>query len=337
MKKILIFSVILILTQTAVRAQVGSSAEKMIDSLRKASPELYDSLMNELGGLLDTIAQVRSNFGVSMGVGNGYFINKSTVTTSVTSANKLIYTPALNYFHKSGLSFSATAYMLFDDKKPRFYQYTLSPAYDYLRNRNFSAGISYARYFNQSSDNYYNNPVQNEFYAYFKYKKPWLRPGIALTRGTGKYDETYTVNSFLRPDTFFRFTFNYAIKDFSTILSLQHEFNWDRVFNNDDDISITPTMMLIAGSQQLNGNRNINTFVKLRNGATVQLPGTRTGTFTETNTFKANALAMLLTLDYDWGKFFFQPQCFLNYALPKPTDGSKRFSTMVSVNAGFVF
>ena len=58
--------------------------------------------------------------------------------------------------------------------------------------------VSYTHYFEKSIYNNYTSPIQNEFYGNILFKKPWLKPGIALGYSTGKFDQSIHIDTTVR-------------------------------------------------------------------------------------------------------------------------------------------
>src|SRR6185295_10269636 len=91
----------------------------------------------------------------------------------------------LGYYDASGFGFTTIGYIVKDDSKLNFYQFSISPSFDYLQNRNFAAGVSFTRFFTKDSLSFYTSPLQNELYGYFTYRKSWFRPAISVSYGWG--------------------------------------------------------------------------------------------------------------------------------------------------------
>ena len=93
------------------------------------------------------------------------------------TSKKLSYSPTIGYYDKGGLGITAVGYIVNDNSRMNFYQYSFSPSYDLIK-RKLSTGISYTRYFSKDSLDFYATPIQNELYTYFSWKKWWMRPTI---------------------------------------------------------------------------------------------------------------------------------------------------------------
>jgi len=175
----------LVLLFLMVLQKTSFSQKGKLDSLFASgdTTAVMDSLMKDFDLFLDSLAAPKSFFNVSLGAGNGYFSFENKNSVYLTSRRKLILTPGIGYFHKSGLGLSATAFMLADNGLS-MYQMSFSPSYDLIR-RAFSTGISYTRYVQKDSVDFYLTPVQNELFAYFSYKNWWIRPSVNIAYGWG--------------------------------------------------------------------------------------------------------------------------------------------------------
>ena len=152
---------------------------------------VIDSLMKDIDSCLDSISATKSLFFVSMSAGTCVFSFEESNSTFLNAEKKLIVSPSLAYYHKSGLGISATGYLINKEKGLDFYQYVFTPSFDII-NRTFSTGISFSRYISEDSLDFYTTPIQNEVFTYFSYKKWWLRPSISVSYGWGntvEYEE----------------------------------------------------------------------------------------------------------------------------------------------------
>ncbi len=86
---------------------------------------------------------------------------------------------------KVALALSAMGYIVNDKANMNFYQFSISPSFDYLQNKDFATGFSYSRYFTKDSLPFYTSPLENELYAYFTYRKWWMSPSVSMSYGWG--------------------------------------------------------------------------------------------------------------------------------------------------------
>ncbi|HET6723988.1 MAG TPA: hypothetical protein VFH07_14610, partial [Chitinophagaceae bacterium] len=213
----------------------------------------YDLLLQDMETFLDSIALPHSYLLGSLAIGRGYFnyTNKSNVF--LETRRSFTYTPTLGFFHKGGFSLMAAGNIIIHDDKPNFYQFAVSPGYDYLKNRDFATGITYTRFFTKDSLPFYTTPLQNEVYGYFTYRKWWIRPTLALSYGWGNRTdymerEELIQDLRLRRSGITRINSKESISDFSVITSLRHDFYWLGVFSYKDHFRVTPQLSFISGT-----------------------------------------------------------------------------------------
>lgn len=323
----------------AITAKDVSAQRSRLDSLfmNKDTTSVIDSLMAEFDDYLDSISSPKSFFNISVGAGTGIFSFETNNSAILTSEKKLIISPAVGYFHKSGLGFSATAYMINDNSKMNFYQYVLAPSFDVIR-RKFSTGISFSRYISKDSLTFYTTPIQNEFFTYFSYKNWWLRPSISMSYGWGsktEYEkrEAKLKKRLLRGGNRYYITVanKESVSDFSLTLSLRKDFNWYDVLSKRDNITFTPVVLFNSGTQ----NFGFNTSYTYSLPSAIRVNATPANSkVNETTDFAPQSLSMVFRGSYIRGKFIIQPQVLFDYYLPQ---GEDKFNTVFSVTAGLSF
>ncbi len=299
----------------------------------------YDLLFQDMESFLDSISSPRSYLMGSLAIGKGFFnfTNKSDLFLETTE--KFTYTPTLGYFHKGGLSITSTGNIVRDGDKFNLYQFSLSPGYDYLENRDLATGITFTRFFTKDSLPFYTTPLQNELYAYFTYRKWWVKPTLAMSYGWGSRSdymerEEQIQDLRLRRRGLIRINSKETISDFSIITSLRHDFYWLNIFSYKDHFRLTPQLSFISGTQKFGFNQSANTYATvIRTGANV-LYNSENIYLDDQIKFQPLSLTMFLRGEYSFGKFFIQPQMVMDYYFPA-TD--KNFSTFFSFNLGFIF
>ena len=299
----------------------------------------YDELFRDFEDFMDSILSPRSYFMPSLSIGRGYFnfLSKDNVFLETTS--KLAYSPMLTWYHKSGFGLNLTGYVVDDDRNTNFYQFSVSPSFDYLRNHDLATGVSYTRYFNKDSVPFYTSPLRNEVYGYFTYRKWWFKPMVAVSYGWGSRSdynerEELITSLRLRPRGYTYINTTESISDFSVMASVRHDFYWLDVFGANDHIRITPQINFTSGTQKFGFNQTSNTYgVTLRNASNV-LYSSENIYLDDRIDFQPLSLTLYLRSEYSIGKFFIQPQFALDYYFPADT---KNFSSLVSVNVGLVF
>ena len=290
------------------------------------------TVLNDLMGLLDSTDAAYSYFNVNAGLGNRLFsTHNNSLNSRQSSTNTIIFSPSVGYFHKSGLSLSAGANLL-NDKKKGFgvSQYSITPAFDLLNNDNIEFGISYSHYFEQDKFSVYSSPIQNDLYTYFKYKKTWIEPGIAIGFSSGKFTDVSTyktpVTGIVLVDTG-----TFKLRSFSMIASVSHNFEWNKVFGQNDGIVFSPSLEANFSSDS---TETISHTIKKNLLRNLKLKR-RIPKFQGKTSFEAQSLGLNLELAYTTGNFSIQPQIYLDYYLPA-TD-QKRFTSVFSINFGYSF
>lgn len=335
---ILIFLMLGIISFSQGKA-TDSTYSKVNDDIAFDTTINYDELFDDLESFLDSLLSPHSYLMGSVSLGRGYYNVRSKSDVFLETAEKFTMTPMLGYFHRGGLSVNLTGNMMYDEKKFNLYQVALTPGYDYIENRNLATGITYTRYFTKDSLNFYTTPIQNELYAYFTYRKWWLRPSVAVSYGWGSrtdYNEREALiqDLRLRRSGITRVNSTESVSDFSLITSVRHDFYWLDVLSYKDHIRFTPQLSFISGTQKFGFNQSANTYATVvRTGANV-LYNSENVYLDDKLEFQPLSLTMFLRGEYSFGKFFIQPQYILDYYFPAT---EKNFSTLFSFNMGFIF
>lgn len=293
----------------------------------------YDDIMDELGVFLDSILAPRSYFLISLSGGQGYFNFTDKNNTTVNSIKKFTWTPTLGYFGKGGFGFTATGYMVHDSLRLNLYQLSLSPSFDYLKNRKLALGFSFIRYLTKDSLHFYVSPLKNEINGYFLWRKSWLQPGIAANYGWGSrtdYEKQLKFLKRLRIRTLLVTTTEESVADFSLTASLRHDFYWLNVFSGKDYIKFNPLLSFSAGTQKFGFNQTSGTYGILTNNLLFS-PGNVN--LDDKLKFQALSLSFYLRGEYSIGKFFVQPQIIFDYYFPGSTQN---FTSLFSINMGFM-
>lgn len=329
------FTTIGIALLVLIARQDTNAQKNRIDSLFMGSDTslVMDSLMRDFDNYLDSITATKSILFVSMSAGTGVFSFEDRNSTFLNSEKKLILSPSIAYYHKSGLGISATGYMINQDKGLNFYQYVFTPSFDII-NRNFSTGISFSRYISEDSLDFYTTPIQNEIFTYFSYKKWWLRPSINISYGWGssvEYEERKLLIQKGRSKKDRQVPIvvrnEESVNDLSVTLSLRKDFNWYDVLMANDNISFTPVIMFNTGTQNFGFNTSYSGTVP-KSIRVNSLPSNKN--ITDKTDFAAQSLSMVLRGIYLKGKFMLQPQVLFDYYLPESDD---RFNTVFSITA----
>jgi len=328
----------------ATYAQTNSGDSVISHSSSLPSDTTIDTMLDEdlfqdFDAFMDSILSPHSYLLGSLAVGRGYFNFENKGSSLIETSKKLTYSPTLGYYHKSGFGFTFTGYIVNDESNLNFYQYSFTPSFDYLKNKDFSTGFSYTRFLTKDSLPFYTSPLQNELYAYFSYRKLWMRPTVSASYGWGSRSD-YTereelIQSLrLRPRGFTFINTTESVSDFSLSASVRHDFYWLDVFTYNDHIRFTPQLVFTSGTQKFGFNQTSSTYGTTIRTGNNELYGSENVYLDDQLKFQPLSLTMYLRGEYTIGKFFIQPQFALDYYFPSKTDN---FSTFFSLNTGFIF
>ena len=298
----------------------------------------YDELLKEMDIFLDSLLMPRSYFLTSISAGSGYFNYSKRNNTKLETEKKNVYTPAIGYYYKTGPGLTLSGNIIGDGQQLNLYQFSISPSFDFIQSQDWVGGISYTRYFSKDSLPFYSSPLQNEFNAYFTWRKSWLQPGITASYGWGSRSEYEKQKKYIRLLRLRRrlgyiFTTNTQedISDFSIAGSLRHSFYWRGILKNKDYIKFTPQIAFSAGTQKFGFNRTTSTYpVNVRNSAGL-FYNTGDVSVDEKLKFQPLSLSLYLRPEYNIGKFFVQPQFILDYYIP-----AGNLTALFSINAGVI-
>ncbi len=332
--------IMVILFQALFAQSQTDTSQKTEDILFSDTSDMdYDFLFDEFASFLDSISKPHSYLmtGLSMGRGFYNYTNKSNVL--LDPQQQFTYSPALAYYHKSGFNLTTTGNIVHDGENLNLYQFFISPGFDYLKNKNIATGFAYTRYFTRDSLPFYTTPLQNELYAYFSYRKWWLRPSVSVSYGWGSrsdYDEREAlINDLrLRARGYIRVNTEESVSDLSVVASLRHDFYFLDILSLNDHIRVSPQINFTSGTQKFGFNQSTNTYATLLRTGTNVLFNSENTYLNDQLKFQPLALTFLLRTEYSIGKFYIQPQLILDYYFPAE---EKNFSSLVSLNLGLLF
>ena len=331
MLRALVFCLFAIVLFSKSYAQVSPSDKQIMDSLIQN---------DEFLKMLDKLDDAKSYFRINVGIGNRLFSGNNKAVQNLDGQNQLVFTPSLGYFHKSGLSLFFAAYLLNEDNKFNFYQYAISPSYAYSKGKIADALISYIHYFKKSSYNISTSPFDNEIYANLLFKKPFVKPGFSASYSSGKYNEIVKVDTTLiilnRPAHIkYVDTASTEISSFSFSASVEHDFTFYKLLSSNDGLRITPQLSLISGINNYTVSHksstqlyNLYTKRKLKRLRRFQ-------SSSEKGKYEIQSLGLDLDLNYSFGKFYIEPELYVDYYFPK-TD-SESFTQIYNFNIGITF
>ena len=306
------------------------------DSLTKEDRLALDSMFknDEFIKLMMGTGKHKSYVDMNLGIGNGIFsLKNNSLNADQAVTSKLFYTGSAGYHHKSGLSLTVNSFMANDEGKLKMYQYAISPAYMYY-GKTIEAGISYTRFFEGTTTSFDVTPFKNDFYANFSYKKTWIEPGLAVGFSFGSRKEYFdTAFWLLNRVVHIRDTITTKLSGLSAILSATHEWNFYKLLSRKDAIQLQPSIMLNAGSQRWTISHSSS--LNKRRPAVQNYIKSRYGDGTASESFNLQSIGFLAAITYYYGKFYFQPQLYLDYYLPSTTGN--RLASLFSVVTGFSF
>lgn len=333
------FFTVIIILQSILFCGTSYAQQSKLDALFAGADTtaVIDSLLKNFDAYLDSLSQPGSFFNISAGMGTGFLSVKNSASSAIKIHRKAVISPQASYYHRSGFGLAATGYLMFDNGKLTPYQFAVSPSYDYFSPMNFTAGISFTRYFTKRNLSYYTTPIRNEMYTYFNYKKWWLEPGIAFNYGWGNKTEynQQELNSSLRRLHASGKNIIYirqveSVKDLSVLLSLRHNFEWYKLRSNKDMLTITPAVLLSGGTQNFGLNTSFSSNSKQINKYLLPV----NINFKDTQGFNFQSTTFLLRMNYSFEKFYVSPQLLFDYYLHA---SDKRFNSLYSVSFGYNF
>lgn len=299
----------------------------------------YDILFNEFAHFLDSLLKPRSFATVNVGFGTGHF-QYQTSRNTLQEKKRFIATPAIGYFHKSGLGISAAGSVMADAGTFTWYQTAATASYDYLKNRKFMTGVSFTHFFAKDSLPFYTSPLNNQANAYFTYRGWWLKPVLAAGYGWGsvttvekrkekiKLLKGKPLNSTITTET------TESISDLSLTASAKHDFYWLHVFTKHDYIRLTPQVGLTGGTQKYGLAETNTAYITEKHSNTAIVYDTQKDFISAHSQFQLLLLSSRLRAEYARGIFFIQPQLFFDYYIPETKNN---LEVAFVLNAGILF
>ncbi len=315
---------------------------KTYGQLNPADKKIMDSLLqnDELMKMIDNLGADESYLRVNIGIGNRLFTERNKAVDNLQSNSPLVFTPSVGYFHKSGLSISFTGFLLSQNNKTDFYQYTLSPSYSYSKGKLMDATLSYSHYFKKDNYNSSTSPFDDELYGSVMLKKYWIKPAISVGYSSGKYYQIINVDTIIiimnRPTPIkFVDTASTSISSFSITASIEHDFNFYSLLSKKDGLRLTPQLSIITGinDYSVSNKKSIqlyNTYVKKRIKRLQRFQSSQ-----GKSVYQVQSAGLDLDLNYTIGKLYLEPELYLDYYLPKTED--KRFTQIFNFNIGITF
>jgi hypothetical protein len=281
-----------------------------------------------------------SSIEVNLGITNSAFSQHSSALSANELAQKMFFVPAVSYYHKSGLGLTVNSYFDFESGAKNPFQYSISPNYDYTKNKNFAIGGSYNYYFGRDAASKYSSPYQHEIYGYYTNKQGWLNWGLAIDFATGKSttnyskDSTVTSAAGIQRTIKLAATANSKTTDFIMSPTIGHEFKFNGIISDDDSLTIKPTFMLnvATGKYSATYSGNVNSFALTQLKAKKRNVKALSGT--ENTPLQFQSVAFETNVTYQIGNFSLIPDLYLEYFLPKHES---RFNYIYTINVAYSF
>ncbi|MEP6950094.1 MAG: hypothetical protein ABI863_12490 [Ginsengibacter sp.] len=332
MRTLLFFFLTVILFFSRSFGQTNPNDKQIMDSLLQNDEALK---------MFNSYNKPTSYFRINIGAGNKLYSSQNNAIESLQSNNPLVISPTVAYYHKSGLGISATGFLLNENNKTDFYQYSVSPFYNYTKGKIARASLSYTHYFEKDIYSPHTSPIQNEFYGSFVFKKPWLQPGISAGYSSGTYHEIINIDTIVRVANQ-RVHIKYIdsitarISSFSVAGTLEHSFIFYKIFSGKDGVIFVPQFSFITGINTFHVSHrstiaNYNSFTKKLSKRIRHFQSQESNNAK----YEAQSIGLDLDLNYSIGIFYVEPELYLDYYLPKTND--TRFTQIFNVNIGITF
>src|SRR6476659_10010359 len=106
---------------------------KSFGQISPADKHIMDSLLrnDEIMKMINNLGKPYSYFRINIGVGNKLYSTGDKAIESLQNTSQFVISPSAAYYHKSGLGISFTGFLLTEHNKTDFYQYSLTPFYNY--------------------------------------------------------------------------------------------------------------------------------------------------------------------------------------------------------------
>ena len=307
--------------------------------LRDTSFLDYDEIFSELDALLDSLNTPRSFALANLSLSRNFLSYINDEKNSTETKRRYILSPSVGYFDKSGFGVSASTSLIHDSASLSPYQYSVTGSYDYLKVRTFITGLSYTHFFIKDDLPFYTSPLQSELYAYFTLRKLWFKPSVAASYGWGSRQafeerEETIENILLAKNGYTRINTEEKIIDFNLIASVRHDFYFLNTFSKNDFVRITPQISFTSGTQQFGFNQTANTYGRRIFSTRNELLNTDKVSLDNSLYFQPVSLTTFLKTEYSRGKFYLQPQVFVDYYFPAEENN---YTTSFLINLGVFF
>lgn len=268
---------------------------------------------------------------ISAGIGNIPYALQSK--TGVTTQG-LYVKPGIAYFHKSGLNISACAYNLLVPQANGWFEYDITPGYDFDKGDAVSFGFSYTLYLFNHSFPLEQSPLTNEFYGYITENNWWVKPTIGLDYAVGQFKDS--ISNLL-----------HDAGDVALLAEISHRFTATDLLSTRDEFDFTPGITLFTGTDKylrgfgsaryIRHDKTTKRVIKRRpkKGSRYAPVKLYTNSYTPMQAkFLPRVVETALDISYNIGKFTLEPQCYLDVPL-QSGEGNANFYFLTTVSVTF--
>lgn len=306
-------------------------------------PVNIDSIEKEIDQFLtyyDSLKAPRSYWLVSIGGGNTQFSVKNLALNAQQSTANLSITPTIGYYAKSGFGITYNNFLLSEQGKTQLLQHAITLSYDQLQADKLNYGFSYTRFFGKKEFVNQVSPYDNDFLAYIQFGKKKFTPGMMLGFSSGRYRETLQyldsvqtriplTNQFVTRYFFVNDTSDIRIRDFSFIPYLRYQWELNG-FGKNDYFTLQPSLLLLGSAN----NVRIDSKGSFKQTDRLSRSRSYAETYSQKTNFRFQSLGLQLDASWYIGKFFFNPQVYIDYYL---LSSEYKWSSLFSLQTGFMF
>lgn len=167
--------------------------------------------------------------------------NISGIDTSFVNTASM--SPTFTIRNKNGFGISYSPKFILGGATPGIFAHVVSLGIEQYDKKIFDYALNYTHYFFTNNKSVPYSPLTNEIYASVNYKKPWLRPALAVDFGFGTNTET-------SPSS--------PASDFAVSARMRHELKWKK---NNVDFSFIPALAINGGTDNYFSLLNITKYI----------------------------------------------------------------------------
>ena len=167
-----------------------------------------------------------------------------------------------------------------------------------------------------------------------------MKPGISVGYSTGKFDQAVHIDTTVSilnrlVHIIYSDTVSTKISSYSVAGSVEHSFLFYNLFTIKDGIIITPQLSLISGINKyvMTHTSSLDYYNSYTKKALTRIRHFQSQG--NNHSYRLQSLGFDLDVNYSIGKFYFEPDLYLNYYLPDTNDN--RFTQIFNFNIGITF